>query len=232
MTLSLPRNWADRLLHRKSAPGQGSAPNTDDARLLAGLRAGDEAVFSELMNRYGVAMIKVALMYVPTPALAEEVVQETWFAVLRGIEGFQGRSSLRTWIYRILVNRAKSAAIAEGRSVSFSALTARNCGPSVDPARFADNRHWASRPRSWADGPEETALASELLHLIHDALEALPPAQRAVVLLRDVQGFASEEVCELLKLTPANQRVLLHRGRSRVRELLEHYLDDRSGLRC
>lgn len=230
MMLSLPRSWADQLLNRKRAAEQGSAPEADDQRLVAGLRAGDEAVFSELANRYGTAMIKVALMYVPTLALAEEVVQETWLAVLKGIDGFQGRSSLRTWIYRILVNRAKSAAIAEGRSVSFSALTAKDCGPSVEPARFAANGHWASHPRRWSDGPEETALASELLHLIHDALERLPPAQRAVVLLRDVQGFASEEVSALLRLTPANQRVLLHRGRSRVRTLLERYLNDRSGV--
>lgn len=221
MTPSLPRRWADRLLRRRG----GTALEADDQRWIAGLRAGDEAVFSELMDRHGMAMIKVALMYVSTLAVAEEVVQETWLAVLRGIHDFRGDSSLRTWIFRILVNRAKSAARAEGRSVSFSALTAGEHGPSVEPGRFTGDGGWASDPPSWGHGPEEIALAHELLGFLREALEALTPAQRAVVLMRDVQGFTAEEVCELLRLTPGNQRVLLHRGRSRVRTQLADYME-------
>ena len=231
MMHSLPRRWADRLLQGLRSVDQRPALSPDDERLIAGLRAGDEAAFSELMDRYGPSMIKVALMYVPTLALAEEVVQETWLAVLRGIDDFQGRSSLRTWIFRILVKRARATARAEARSVSFSALTRRGQEPSVDPALFAARGHWASFPQRWDDGPEGRVLASELLDLIRAALETLPAAQRAVVMLRDIDGFAASEVCDLLDLTPANQRVLLHRGRGRIRAFIQGYVEDRGAAR-
>ena len=232
MTRSLYRRWADRLLQRDRPADRTAASMEDDGRLVAGLRAGDEAVFSELVDRYGGTMLRVALVYVPAPALAEEVVQETWLAVLRGIDRFEGRSSLRTWIFRILVNRARSVAVAESRSSPLSALTAGDGGPSVDPDRFVPGQGaWASPPRGWSEDPEERVLAAELLRLVREALETATPAQRAVVLLRDVHGFSGEEVCDLLDLTSSNQRVLLHRGRSRVRALLEDYVRGRSGVR-
>jgi RNA polymerase sigma-70 factor (ECF subfamily) len=176
------------------------------------------------MDRYGATMIRVALMYVPTQALAEEVVQETWVAILRGIEAFECRSSLRTWMFRILVNRARSAATRESRSVPFSALQDERESPSVDPERFLADGRWRSPPHRWADHPEDRTLAAELRDKLRAALERLTPAQRAVVMLRDLHGFSAEEVCRLLEITTANQRVLLHRGRSRMRALIEQYV--------
>jgi RNA polymerase sigma-70 factor (ECF subfamily) len=216
------RRWASRLRRRLTPDESAPGARADDARLVAGLRAGDEAVFSELMDRYGDAMVKVALMYVATRALAEEVVQETWIAVLRGIDGFEGRAALRTWIFRILVNRARSAAIGESRSVPFSALGDE--GPTVDPDRFLEDGRWASPPVRWSDHPERRALAAELREHLRAALEQLAPAQRAVVTLRDLHGFSAADVCGLLEITPGNQRVLLHRGRARLRALIEAYL--------
>jgi RNA polymerase sigma-70 factor (ECF subfamily) len=198
-----------------------------ELRLVDGLRAGDEAAFAELVRRYGASMLRVAQLYVRSRAVAEEVVQEAWLGVLHGVSRFEGRSSLRTWIFRILTNTAKTRAVREGRSVPFSALALDDEGPSVDPDRFlgAGERyagHWASPPASW--GPEERFVAAETLEVIEAEIEALPPTQALVITMRDVEGWSAEEVCNTLDLSETNQRVLLHRARTTVRRALEEYL--------
>jgi RNA polymerase sigma-70 factor (ECF subfamily) len=198
-----------------------------DLRLVDGLRAGDEAAFVELVRRYGPSMLRVAQLYVRSRAVAEEVVQEAWVGVLNGISRFEGRSSLRTWIFRILTNTAKTRAVREGRSVPFSALTPEDEGPSVDPDRFLGPGeryagHWASPPASW--GPDDRLVAAETLAVFEAEIEALPPAQSLVITMRDVEGWSAEEVCNTLDLSETNQRVLLHRARTKVRRALEEYL--------
>jgi RNA polymerase sigma-70 factor (ECF subfamily) len=194
------------------------------------LRAGDEAAFAAVMREYGASMLRVAQMFVSSRAVAEEVVQEAWLSVLKGIGRFEGRSSLKTWLFRIVTNTAKTRAVREARSVPFSALGDNTEGESsVDPDRFlgAGERfpgHWAVPPESWAGGPEGRLLARETMEVIEREIEGLPPAQRAVITMRDVQGFTSEEVCNALDLTETNQRVLLHRARSKVRSALEEYM--------
>jgi RNA polymerase sigma-70 factor (ECF subfamily) len=158
---------------------------------------------------------------VRSEAVAEEVVQDTWLAVVRGLHAFEGRSSLRTWIFSILVNRARTRAVREARSVPFSTLATEAEGPTVDPFRFGADDMWAAPPRRLATDPEERLLAQELRGELLAAVGALPDGQRAVIALRDLAGLRSEEVCELLDLTPGNQRVLLHRARARVRTALE-----------
>ena len=205
---------------------------SSDADLVAALRDGEEAAFAELIDRHSPAMVRVAQSYVPSRAVAEEVVQETWIAVMRGIEGFEGRSSLKTWIFRILANVAMRRGERESRSVPFSALAAaEDTGePSVDPDRFlpADHElfpgHWAVMPARWPT-PEEGLLAGETSDVIARAIEELPKAQRTVIALRDVEGWSSEEVCEALEITAGNQRVLLHRARATVRTAIEEYFD-------
>jgi RNA polymerase sigma-70 factor (ECF subfamily) len=202
----------------------------EDARLVEGLRAGDEAAFAQLMREYGASMLRVAQMYVSSRAVAEEVVQEAWLGVLKGIGRFEGRSSVKTWLFRIVANTAKTRGVREARSIPFSALGDEGeQEPSVDPDRFlgAGERfpgHWALPPESWAGVPEGRLLAQETLDVIDREIEQLPPAQRAVITMRDVQGFTSEEVCNALDLTETNQRVLLHRARAKVRSALEEYM--------
>ena len=207
--------------------------DAEEQRLIARLRAHDEDAFMELVERYSASLLRVALLFVATRAVAEEVVQETWLGVLAGIDRFEGRSSLKTWIFRILTNRAKTRAVREARSIPFSSLAAAELGqdePSVDPDRFlpaSDPRwpgHWASSPRSWGELPEQRLLGAEARRVISDALDMLPPVQRAVISLRDVEGWSSEEVREELDLSEGNQRVLLHRARSKVRAALDEYL--------
>lgn len=201
-----------------------------DARLVEGLRAGDEAAFAAVMREYGASMLRVAQMFVSSRAVAEEVVQEAWLGVLKGIGRFEGRSSLKTWLFRIVANTAKTRAVREARSIPFSALGDDSEGEAaVDPDRFlgAGERfpgHWAVPPESWAGAPEGRLLARETMDVIERAIDGLPPAQRAVITMRDVQGFTSEEVCNALDLTETNQRVLLHRARSKVRGALEEYM--------
>jgi RNA polymerase sigma-70 factor (ECF subfamily) len=206
----------------------------EDQRLCEALRAGDQEAFAELVERYQSSLLRLAMVYVRNRAVAEEVVQETWLGVLRGLDRFEGRSMLKTWIFRILTNIAKSRAVREGRSVPFSALAPledEDGGPSVEPERFFDAGHptlpghWAAPPRSWDDVPDSRLLAKETRELIGAAIEALPPLQAQVISLRDIEGWSSEEVCELLDLTEVNQRVLLHRARSKVRAELERHLD-------
>ena len=203
----------------------------DEARndpLVERLRNGDEAAFAELVARYHRPMLRLASIFVRDRALAEEVVQETWLGVIRGIDRFEERSSLKTWIFRILTNTAKTRAEREGRTVPFSAvLDPRDEDePSVDPDRFAGAGHWTSPPRSWDEVPEQRMLSAETRDKIAEAIEGLPPSQREVITLRDVEGWSAEEVCNVLGLSETNQRVLLHRARTKVRKALARYFTD------
>jgi RNA polymerase sigma-70 factor (ECF subfamily) len=203
----------------------------DDQRVIEGLRGGDERVFAELVDRYHSSLIRVAMRYVPSRAIAEEVVQETWIAVIEGIDRFEGRSTLKTWLYRILIYRARARGERERRTVPFSALEGDDDStPSVPTERFRGSDalwagHWATPPKRWDGDTEARLLAGETQTVLSEAIAALPEAQREVVTLRDIAEFTAAEVCDLLGLTEANQRVLLHRGRSRVRMALEQYLD-------
>jgi RNA polymerase sigma-70 factor (ECF subfamily) len=202
-----------------------------EAQLLDALRAGDEDAFRALVREYHPSLVRVARIYVPTQAAAEEVAQETWLGVLNGLSRFEGRSSLRTWIFRILANIAKTRAQRDGRTLPFSALQdpSRVPEPAVDADRFLDPEHprwpghWALKPEAW---PEEALLAAETRGRLAEAIEALPATQRAVISLRDIEGWSSEEVRNALGLSETNQRVLLHRARSKVRAALESYLDE------
>ncbi|MEX1358431.1 MAG: sigma-70 family RNA polymerase sigma factor [Gaiellaceae bacterium] len=197
----------------------------DDTQLVKALRAGDRQAYEELVERYTPSLLRVASLFTPTRAVAEEVVQDTWVGVLRGIEGFEGRSSLKTWLFRILTNTAKTRGARERRTLPFSALAGAEVDaaePVVDADRFdPHDGHWSQPPAHW---PEERLLAAETRDLIRGAIDGLPPAQRVVVSLRDVEGWSSEEVRDALGLTEINQRVLLHRGRAKVRTALEAYL--------
>src|SRR4051812_11646637 len=200
-----------------------------DAELLERLRAHDEAAFLELVRRYGPVMHRLAMSYVHCSSVAEEVVQDAWIGALRSLERFEGRSTLRTWLLRILANRARTRGAREARCLPFSAL-GDDDEPAVDPDRFQglDGRFpggWAALPTAWDAVPEDRLLARETLDLVDGAIKRLPPRQQEVIVLRDVEGWSAEEVCEALELSAANQRVLLHRARSRVRATLEPYLE-------
>ena len=214
-------------------PEEAESAEAGEQKLLDALRAGDEAAFGELLNRYGPMMLRVAMLYVSSRAVAEEVVQEAWLGVLGGFDRFEGRSSLKTWIFRILTNTAKTRGERERRTIPFSALEGTEGDePAVDPSRFLDESHpqwpghWASFPRSLDSIPEERLLAAEARGRIAAAVDALPPGQRAVMTLRDVTGFSAEEACNVLGLSETNQRVLLHRARSKVRAALEEYIGE------
>jgi RNA polymerase sigma-70 factor, ECF subfamily len=201
----------------------------DQARLDA-MRSGDEGTFAELVDEFSPAMIGVALKYVRTRAVAEEVVQDTWLGVVKGLDRFEGRSSLRSWVFAILRNVAISRGEREHRSVPLSSLNAPfDDGPELDEDRFfgADHDrypgHWAVGPTNWVL-PEEGLLADETKQVIVDAINELPGNQRAVITLRDVEGWDSDEVCEMLEISAGNQRVLLHRARTQVRAAIESYL--------
>lgn len=186
----------------------------EDAELVVRLRSGDEEAFRYVVQRYHASLLRLAQTMVPTRAVAEEVVQDTWLGLVRGINRFEGRSSLRTWLFHVLVNRARSTGAHERRP----GVTA---GPSVDPSRFGPQGNWADPPVPWPDEVDDRLVAAELAQKIRPWIDQLPDMQRQVVLLRDVEGLGSEEVCDLLGLTEGNQRVLLHRGRSRLRSMLE-----------
>ncbi|TWF78682.1 RNA polymerase sigma-70 factor (ECF subfamily) [Pseudonocardia hierapolitana] len=206
-----------------------------DAELVGRLRDGDEAAFALLLDQWSPGMLRLARSFVSTPDSAAEVVQDTWMAVLQALDRFEGRSSLRTWVYRILVNTAKRRAARERRFVPMSSLRPAATGPTVDPDRFQGPDepypgHWRTLPSPWPDlvpSPEQRTLDAELQARLEDALAGLPERQRAVITLRDVQGRPAEEVCAILEISPANQRVLLHRARAHVRARLEVYLDAR-----
>jgi RNA polymerase sigma-70 factor (ECF subfamily) len=207
-----------------------AAPSEQDLALVDRIRAGDEAAFMALVELLQPSMLRVAAMYVSTRAVAEEVVQDTWIGVLRGLDRFEGRSSLRTWIFRILTNTAKTRGLREGRSVPFSSLAGDDLhAPAVDPDRFdspaGDPRGvWSTLPDDWRGIPEDRLVGRETLALIARAIDALPPMQAAVIRLRDVLGWTAEEARNALDLSETNQRVLLHRARARVRDALERYL--------
>ena len=203
----------------------------EDLRVVEALRAGDEPSFAMLVDRYRAPMLRVAQMYVSTRAVAEEVVQDTWVGVLRGLDAFEGRSSLRTWIFRILANTAKTRGQREARSTPFSSVWAAGGDePAVDPDRFFPDddpsapRGWRSLPARWDAIPEERLLGKETLDRIREAIDALPANQREVIRLRDVLGWTPDEVRNALDLTDTNQRVLLHRARAKVRAAVEEHL--------
>jgi RNA polymerase sigma-70 factor (ECF subfamily) len=202
------------------------ADRSDDLRLVASLRAGDEGAFADLVDGWSGSMLRLARSYVGTAGAAEEVVQDTWLAVLQGLDGFRGQASLRTWVYRILVNQARRRGARDARTVPFASLARDQAGPTVDPSRFraAGERYpggWRELPEEW---PEQVTLTKEVQDVVLAALATLPPRQRTVVALRDVDGHTAQEVSVLLDVTPGNQRVLLHRGRAVVRAHLERYL--------
>jgi RNA polymerase sigma-70 factor (ECF subfamily) len=216
---------------RSTTPVERPA-SAEEGRLVAALRAGDEEAFVSLFRAYGPTMLRVAQLYVSSRAVAEEVVQETWLAVLTGIKGFEGRSSFKTWLFQILKNRGLSRAASEGRSVPFAALSDEELGVAevsvvADRFRGAGERfadHWSSSPERWRQLPEASLLSHETLAIVQRVVASLPPAQRAVVTLRDIVGWEADEVCELLEITAANQRVLLHRARAKVRKTVEQHL--------
>jgi RNA polymerase sigma-70 factor, ECF subfamily len=208
--------------------------NADEQRLVELLRAGDEAAFETLIDRYHNPLLRLAMFYVPSRAVAEDVVQETWLGVLQGLARFEGRSSLKTWIFRILTNRARTRGQREGRSIAFSDLATAEAGTgetSVDADQFWPPDHpawaniWVSYPRNWNELPEDRLLSRETLARVAAAIAALPPSQREVITLRDVDGWSAEEVCNVLEITESNQRVLLHRARAKVRRDVEQYLN-------
>jgi RNA polymerase sigma-70 factor, ECF subfamily len=206
-----------------------------ERELLDALRRRDETAFAELVRRYAGSMLRLARMYARSAAVAEEIVQEAWLGVLQGIERFEGRSSFKTWLFRILVNRARTRAGREARTIPFSAV---GIGHLDDPGEAAVPRerfrpandpvapfHWGAPPRSWGESPEARLLSQETLEVVTRAIALLPPGQREVITLRDVDGWTAEEVCNVLDISDTNQRVLLHRGRSKVRAALERHLD-------
>jgi RNA polymerase sigma-70 factor, ECF subfamily len=206
-------------------------PLGDDTTLVDRLRAGDEAAFAEIVTDWSPMMLRVARGHVSTDASCQEVVQETWLAVLQGLGRFEGRSSLRTWVFRILTNQAKTRGVREARTVPMSSWSPdEELGPTVDPDRFRgpDDQYphnWTpvGKPSPWGPGPEQSAVHGETRQLLGEAMVGLPERQRTVVTLRDVHGMSADEVCAVLALSQANQRVLLHRGRARLRTVLEGY---------
>ena len=203
----------------------------DDQRIIAGLRAGDAAAFTEVVDRYNGSLVRVAMRYVPSRSVAEEVVQDTWIGVIEGIDRFEGRSTFKTWLYKILIYRARARGERERRTTPMSALAGDDSAPSVPTERFRGSDalwagHWATPPRRWDGDAEDRLLAGETSSVINAAIAALPLAQREVIMMRDLSQFSSVQVCDLLGITEANQRVLLHRARSRVRAALEDYLDE------
>jgi RNA polymerase sigma-70 factor (ECF subfamily) len=227
-----------------NTPGELTATlSAEDRYALDALRAGDEAGFAHFMQLHGAALMRAALFYVKNQAVAEEVVQETWLGVLESLERFEGRASLKTWLFRILRNVAHKRAGQERRSVPFSAMEASESSsgaggpdasevePAVSPDRFIGDGerwagHWLSAPRRWSELPDAALLWAEMLEIAHQSILALPEMQRMVVGLRDVEGWCADEVCELLGVSEANQRVLLHRARSKLRRALEAHFED------
>jgi RNA polymerase sigma-70 factor (ECF subfamily) len=205
----------------------------DESGLLSRLRSRDEEAFRDLVRRHHGAMVRLAETFVRSPATAEEVVQETWLAVLQGLDGFESRSSLKTWIFSIVANRARTRAVRDGRMVLFSEIGEEGSGePAVDPNRFGPSGSWTRPPQPWGPtSPEGIAASAELVEHVRKAIDELPASQQAVVLLRDVEGCTAEEACNVLGVSETNQRVLLHRGRSRVRKALEGLLERPKGTR-
>lgn len=202
-----------------------SGTGETDHALLKRLLAGDEAAFSELVRAHHASLLRLALTFVSDHGAAEEVVQDTWLGVLKGLKSFEGRASLKTWIFRILVNRARTRGARDGRMVNFSALEDPGDEGMALVDRFAAEGRWVRPPAMWREqNPEDLLLNGETLNCLQDAIATLAPNQRAVVTLRDVDGIDAQEVCNILGITETNQRVLLHRARTRVRQALENHL--------
>jgi RNA polymerase sigma-70 factor (ECF subfamily) len=207
----------------------GAVDRIDDVAIASQLAAGDESTFASLIDRHHASMVRLARGFVRSEAVAEEVAQEAWLAVIDGVARFEGRSSLKTWIFRILVRTASARAEKEGRSIPFSALEREDEeAPSVPADRFRDEGrwagHWASPPQPWESVPEAQLLSAETRRTVERAIDELPPAQKQVITLRDVEGWEPEEVCALLDISEANHRVLLHRARARVRLAVARHL--------
>ncbi|MEU4313971.1 sigma-70 family RNA polymerase sigma factor [Nocardia sp. NPDC024068] len=214
---------------------EGTLP-PDDV-LTDRLRAGDEQYFQLVLDAWSGSMLRLARSFVSSNASAEEVVQETWLAVIRGIDNFEGRAALKTWVFRILVNTAKKRGTKESRTIPFGSLTSDDEGPTVDPGRFRPvgdpyPGHWlpGEQPRRWSE-PENAAERAEILRAVGAAVATLPERSRIVITLRDVEGYSSEEVCEMLDISPGNQRVILHRARAVVRAALEDYFEVQRAVR-
>jgi len=212
-----------------------AGPVPDETELLRRLRSGDEEAFAGLVNDLAPALLRLATLHVSSRAVAEEVVQDTWLAVISGVDRFEGRSTLRTWIFRILLNRARSTGTREHRTVPFSSAWSEERAPAVPPERFHSRRSsglagsWSAPPVPWDEKPEDTVAAAEVRNCIESAIADLPIRQREVVTARDLLGMDAHEVCALFELSGGNQRVLLHRGRSHVRSTLERHFG--GGLR-
>ncbi len=205
----------------------GKKASAEDLALVGRLLAGDESAFTHLVARYHGPLIRLAQVFVANRSAAEDVVQETWLAVLNGLHAFEGRSALKSWIFTILTNRAKTRGVRDKRFVPFSELSDPGVEGerAVEPDRFTSGGAWSAPPRAWNGGtPEQLLLRRETLALAEKTMAGLPPSQRAVVTLRDVEGLDAAEVCDILELSEANQRVLLHRARSKVRSVLERHL--------
>lgn len=204
----------------------------DDAVLVAALRLGDTTAFEWMVDRYHGSLRRLALNYVATGAVADEVVQETWLALIQGIDRFERRSTLKTWLYRVLMNKARTRGLREQRTRPFSSLDGDDLTLSgFDPDRFrpADDPewpgHWAAPPTPWQEQPDRHLEATATLDLVREAVAELPPNQRQVMALRDIDGWTSDEVCNVLGLSQTNQRVLLHRARAKVRLALDPTLE-------
>ena len=214
-----------------AAPGE----HGPEAHLLSALRAGDQIAFTDLVRKLHPGMVRVASSYVSSRAVAEEVVQDTWLSVIESLDRFEGRSTLKTWIFRILINQAKSRGVRERRTTPFSSinLQVESDGSAMPAASFLEEGHrwaghWAGPVAAW-QVPEDSVVDAELGGLIRRVVDGLPPAQGAVVALRDGQGLSAQEVCDLLGLSAANQRVLLHRGRARLRAAIDAYIERDEG---
>jgi RNA polymerase sigma-70 factor (ECF subfamily) len=200
--------------------------------LITALRAGDEAAFMALVQQHHATMVRLAASYVGSQAVAEDVAQEAWAKALRSLNSFEGRSTLKTWLFRILTNTALTTAKREGRTIPFTDLEpAAGDEPSVEPERFIGEGewagHWTEYPRRWdTDSAEAATVRRETLARVQQAIDALPENQRAVITLHDVEGWESKDICNVLGLSETNQRVLLHRARGKVRQALEKYFDE------
>ena len=204
---------------------QDSGNKRDDDSLLSAMRAGDEASFSVMVGRYERSMIRVARAYVGDTATAEEVVQETWLGVIKGLPRFKHRSSFKTWLFSILANQARKRAARRSKESPERSGRAENEDPTSE--LFDASGEWRSKPPAWGSTPESELLAKEAAEHIHSAISFLPAKQRIVITLRDLEGWTSEEVCELMKITKTNQRVLLHVARSKVQQMLDSYFTER-----
>lgn len=232
MALSMIDGRASPRVGRAGATSSSrSKASATDVALVRRLLAGDETAFADVVGRYHASLIRVAMAFVASRDVAEEVVQETWLAVLNGLSSFEGRSSLKSWIFSILTNRAKTRGVREKRTVPFSQLSipGPDVEPAVDPERFTPSGAWATPPVRWdTESPEQRLLRRETRDVMEAAIAELPPNQRAVVTLRDIEGLDAAEVCNVLGLSETNQRVLLHRARSKVRAALERYVSGAS----